>query len=830
MRHDRLHHPVLRFPILLFVLMTILLQFPGARDLVRLPYSGIETLNLVVQNVDPKSPNASTQIRRGDEIIAVAGEPVRNYNHFRYLVSRNAQFADQEYVVARGADTLAVNVVYAPVPSSIVHRRFGHTLVGFTFLLTGLLVLLRRADSTGILFALNCTALCYLLSNRALFPSPVLQLAGELFDDAVILFFPALFLHFFLVFPERARSAAGARPFRRALTVYALPILLYLATCILAVRKFYLLPSPGGALASILAVSTIYTVCYLAASLVVFVRSYRSSTVGQKEKLRIAIAGTIVGILPFLAVIVWRQIMPGTYTLWEFLSTLALVFVSTSFAYAILKHGAIELNIVVRRSIVYAFLTGVIVAAYYGLVRFLGDYFTSEFNLRPAYFSVIAVLVLAVIFAPARQLVQGIVDRLFFRGDYDYRREVVEFNRELSRTVKKSDILECFSEKMRTLLKSTFVAYYGRADGSAELRLTGSEPRRPGFPEVFPKDSLLGRYLSRFGKPLMIEYLDQGWGRRHLDAPSRAFLRATRAAVCLPVGSGESPRGLIVLGPKRSGLLYTQMDSELLETFAEHLGLVLENAELHEASIEQERLKNEVLLAREIQLSLLPKDPPRHARIALAGKMESSVEVGGDYFDYFELAENRIGLAIGDVSGKGVPAAMLVASLQAVFKNLALRDKMNPAQVIAELNKYLCDNAKVGQYATFFYGIVEPDRSTFAFCNAGHCPALLIKDRYVDRLIEGGMILGVDSARPYQEGRVRLDAGDVLCLYTDGVSEQLSADGSQFGEERLIEFLRANRNLPLAALQDSLFATVVAFGSGRQHDDISVIIARCTNA
>ncbi len=106
------------------------------------------------------------------------------------------------------------------------------------------------------------------------------------------------------------------------------------------------------------------------------------------------------------------------------------------------------------------------------------------------------------------------------------------------------------------------------------------------------------------------------------------------------------------------------------------------------------------MLAREIQLNLLPNTAPKHDKLELHGKMESSVEVGGDYYDFFEISPHRIGVAIGDVSGKGVPAAMLVSSLQAVFKNLARRDKMNPAQVIEELNRYLCDNAKSGQYAT----------------------------------------------------------------------------------------------------------------------------------
>jgi sigma-B regulation protein RsbU (phosphoserine phosphatase) len=272
--------------------------------------------------------------------------------------------------------------------------------------------------------------------------------------------------------------------------------------------------------------------------------------------------------------------------------------------------------------------------------------------------------------------------------------------------------------------------------------------------------------------------------------------------------------------------LYNQTDAELLETFSEHLGLVLENAALHEASIEQERLKNEVLLAREIQLNLLPQAPPRHPSLELFGQMVSSVEVGGDYFDYFEIDPGRIGMVIGDVSGKGVPAAMLMSSLQAVFKNVAVRDKMEPGDVIAELNDYLCGNAKTEQFATFFYGILDLNTATFTFCNAGHCPAMVIKRDYVDRLGEGGMILGIRPEWPYREGTVRIDPGDLLCLYTDGVTEQKNEQGAEFGETKLIEFLRANENLPIMTLQESLFASVLAFGNGHQQDDITNVIAR----
>jgi sigma-B regulation protein RsbU (phosphoserine phosphatase) len=259
------------------------------------------------------------------------------------------------------------------------------------------------------------------------------------------------------------------------------------------------------------------------------------------------------------------------------------------------------------------------------------------------------------------------------------------------------------------------------------------------------------------------------------------------------------------------------------------VGLVIENADLIQSSLEKERLKNEVMLARDIQQALLPETPPRMRDIEIRGHMVSSTEVGGDYFDYFALDDDRVVVAIGDVSGKGIPAAMLMASLQAVFKNRASKGDLPPGELNRELNEFLVGHAKPGQFATFFCGVLDVARATLTFSSAGQCPALLATDGFVDRLANGGMVLGAHGTQQYVEGTVAFRPGDLLLLYTDGIIEQRSPGGDLFGEERLVDFLRANRNLPPDALQNALLEAVLAFGQGHQEDDItSVIVLRKT--
>ncbi len=814
----------LRISLLLFIIAILVLEFPGARDFVSIPYSGIETRSLIVQNLRDTSPNAGKDIRFGDQVYAIEGVRVRNFNHYRYLIHLNQDFSSRRYTLLRDGEPVEVAIEYTAVPSWKVSKKFAFLLVALTFLLVGAIVYIRRSDILGGLFSLNCTIIAFFLTDRPVVASPALQLFGELFHDFAILMFPALFLNFFLVFPDRFHSG-GRIGLRWLPLLYTPPILIFLIDCYFVVSHFLLVPGSEQAAKAIIAVSTLYLAGYLVASLVIFIRNYLSSPSAQKQRLRIVIAGTVAGIVPFLATLVWRQISPGDATVWEAASAVCLAFISISFGYAILKHGAIELNIVVRKSLVYALLTGAVIAAYYMLVNVLGDFFAHEFNLGGSAFSVFAIFALFILFAPARDRVQRFVDRIFYRGDYVYKEEIFEFNRQLSSKLGRQDILECFFERVEKLLKSSYIAIYTKT-APRTFSLEKSTGNPPELPTSFPVESFLGRYFSRYRKPLMVEYLDRSWERRNVDKESKDFLATTQAAVCLPIASQKASLGLVLLGAKRSGLPYSRADAELLETFAEHFGVVLENASLQEAAIEQERLKSEVLLARDIQLSLLPKAPPKHRSVDIVGKMLSSREVGGDYFDYFHLDEDRIALAIGDVSGKGIPAAMLMFSIQAVFKNMALKEKLSPGELTSELNRYLCENAESGQFATFFYGSLDLRDSIFRYSNAGQCPALLVREAYADRLGEGGMMLGVEKHADYQEGSVRIEPGDLLCLYTDGIIEQKSSEDEDFGEKRLIEFLQVNRFSPAARLQEALFKEVVSFGSGRQNDDITTVIAQ----
>ncbi|MDH3198864.1 MAG: SpoIIE family protein phosphatase [Candidatus Krumholzibacteria bacterium] len=804
------------------VLSVVVLEYPGMRELLRAPYSGIQTQNLVVRHVRADGPNGASDVRAGDEVIAVDGVRLRNRLHYGYVVAHNAAFAPQTYTILRAGERRHVRVAYDRIPAFFFYRRLAFLVVAFAFLAVGLWVYLRRPDRLGSLFAANCAILASFLTDRPSPASPALQLSGELVNEALVLFFPAVLVHFFRVFPHRQDAARRAR---RTALLYAVPTVLFTVDAVLIVRRFGFLSVDAGVISALIAVSTVYFGAYVLGSLALFLRNYRLAPRAQKQKLRVVGAGTLAGFVPFLGAMIAPAFTPGLDVRLESAAVVCLGFVPLTFAYAILKHGAIELNLVVRKSLVYGFLTGCIIAGYYAVVNVISDFMVAQLGLAHFVWMPLTILFLALMFAPARERIQNVVDRLFYRGEYVYRQEVVDLNRQLARRLTREEILAYFVERVEALLKPSFIAVYTYSTPERTLVMERAEGAPPELPQRFGLDSFLGRYFTRYRAPLLVEYLDPAWERRRMDDASRALLALPSLAICVPVAAPDAMVALVLLGEKHSGLLYRRADAELLETFAEQLALVLQNADLLSASLEQERLKREVMLARDIQLSLLPAAAPSVPGLELHGIMVSSNEVGGDYYDYFPLDEHRLAVAIGDVSGKGIPAAMLMASLRAVFKNAALTTQLGPAELNATLSNFLHDNAKPEQFATFFYGIFDARNATFTFSNAGQCPALLVRPGFVDRLGTGGLLLGVQEGQLYKEGCVRLESGDLVLLYTDGVIEQRNAAGNEYGETRLVEFLAANKNLPLCDLQQGLLQDVLAFGEGLQHDDITSVIA-----
>lgn len=241
----------------------------------------------------------------------------------------------------------------------------------------------------------------------------------------------------------------------------------------------------------------------------------------------------------------------------------------------------------------------------------------------------------------------------------------------------------------------------------------------------------------------------------------------------------------------------------------------------------KESLERELQIARDVQQELLPRRPPAVPGLELAGVCRPAIGVGGDYYDFIVLGEGRLGLAIGDISGKGVPAALLMAGLHTSVRSLSLPG-VGPAELNTRLNGVLFNSSSSARYATFLYGSYDSATRAFRYSNAGHHPPLLLCGDEASRLdSRGGLPIGMFENANYSEAERRLEPGDLLALFTDGVVEAPDPDGEEYGEARLIELLRDHRRQPLARIVDAAMADLDRWVDGAvAHDDVTIVLAR----
>lgn len=317
-------------------------------------------------------------------------------------------------------------------------------------------------------------------------------------------------------------------------------------------------------------------------------------------------------------------------------------------------------------------------------------------------------------------------------------------------------------------------------------------------------------------------------------------LAAAGGVVLIPITSQEVVRGVVLLGEKITKGEFGQEEIEFASTLANTAMISLENARLFRETIEKQRLEEELAIAREIQQRLLPKAAPKLTGYEIAAINIPTHQVGGDYFDYFPIDSNRYLLTIADVSGKGIPAAIIMSNLQATLHAL-MTAEVPIEQIVARINNFVYANTTADKFITCFIAVLDAARNTLTYVNAGHNPPYFFNENGAAnggfRLLDkGGLLLGMFPGARYEAETIALQNGDWVLMYTDGVSEAKNASDEDFSEHRIETVIRerlAAKDSSAAAMLDAITSAVRRFTAGEpQSDDITLLSLhyRQTNA
>ena len=296
-----------------------------------------------------------------------------------------------------------------------------------------------------------------------------------------------------------------------------------------------------------------------------------------------------------------------------------------------------------------------------------------------------------------------------------------------------------------------------------------------------------------------------------------------KSVLSVPLELKGSLIGIINLFNKISGD-FTSEDARLVAIIGAQCSQVIENARLYAEEVKLKRLEEDLRHANAIQQMLLPGDPPKIPGLRLAGVSHPARDVGGDYYDFIELGNNRWGIAVGDVSGKGMPAALTMANLQAAVRGFA-NTSTSASQCVSAVNKLLGSSTNSKTFVTLFYAVYDSNLRTLTYSNAGHNPPFRFRaDGSMQTLEAGGLLAGAFEWSKYDEETITLEPNECLMMFTDGVTEAANPEDDQFGEERLEASIRRHPGLPAEMLIEKVLADVLAFqGTAPVADDITLV-------
>ena len=401
------------------------------------------------------------------------------------------------------------------------------------------------------------------------------------------------------------------------------------------------------------------------------------------------------------------------------------------------------------------------------------------------------------------------------------REVLLEISKTLSAPLDQDEVVEAIFRSLRQVVQYDAAVIHLVQRGTQRL-----EPvREVGYPEgsqeafrLMVGDGIVG-WVAKTGEPLIVP--DVRRERRYVNSRS-----TTRSEVAAPMVLEGRTIGVFNLESDRVDA-YHEGHLQLLGMFAAQAAVALERVRLTRELLERRRLEKELAIAREIQASFLPKRAPEVPGFELAGATQPHDEVGGDYYDFIRVSDTRIGIAIADVSGKGIPAALIMAGFR--MSLLAeIRNEFAMRAVMRKVNTLLHESTERDKFVTVFYGVLDFKNRMLDFSNAGHNPPLLLRaGGSLEYLLEGGVALGVLPDARYEERPVAIGPGDVLLLYTDGISEAEAPSGEQFGTRRLEQCLKRLAGGSANEILKGVVDEVTAWAGERgPSDDLTLVVLK----
>jgi phosphoserine phosphatase RsbU/P len=860
--------PIFRYAFLTFLFaITIAYEVPYLHDVLRdetrsVPFFAMEVASNRVNLVTREAVQAG--IRQGDEVLSIDGRPYNGAGDWGHALVDEA-VGGNVTVVLRSSDpsypgertiVLPVKAVRAD-PWQVAGEVTLYFLLPAVCVLLGFWVALQRPHDpmAWLLLALMLTFPHVFESYETQAWPPGWREAAMFYHASLRAMLPVAMFLFGRFFPEPFPSGRFLDKFWKLQQwVLAVPFALYAMIgaieSVLDLGSYRSAALLGRAVHPLDGVMQVFAYLLIGSFFAAMGAKYGiSRSPDARRRLRIlywgATAAWTPGLLVTLYALVQGKSVADVFPQWVILLALVpLILFPLTLAYVIVVQKAMGVGVALRQGLQYALArNGVralqilsVIAMAFAAVEILSD--PTHGRLLKVAVILLGIIVVLRIRSLADRL-RAWIDRRFFREAYDAEHVLSELSEQVRAMVEPKSLLETVAARISETLHVPQVA----------VLLGGGGLYRPafamGFADLsdvsFPPSAGMAKALHKQREPARVFLNDRdSWLYRDTDVTDeeRGKLARLHSELLLPLAVRDKLLDFISLGPKKSEEPYTGSDVRLLKSVAAQTGLALENAnlmrEIADEVAQRERLNREVEIAREVQERLFPQTLPAIAGLDYAGQCRPALGVGGDYYDVLALPQGHLGVAVGDVSGKGIAAALMMASLQASLRGEATRAPENLAVAISNINRLVYEASSANRYATFFYGQYDPVTRRFDYVNAGHNPPMLFHSANgqwtITRLDVGGTVVGLLETFPYEQGSVALAPGDLLVAFTDGISEAMNVADDEWGEDHMMKTIEGCNGLPAQEIMQRVFTAADAFVSGaKQHDDMTLVVLRVLN-
>jgi sigma-B regulation protein RsbU (phosphoserine phosphatase) len=557
-------------------------------------------------------------------------------------------------------------------------------------------------------------------------------------------------------------------------------------------------------------------ILFVVGALIIFIRSFlKIKSSDLKEPLRVLVIGMIIGLTGLVyyyfvfSLFIAKMGLNPLYRL----PTMLVLAIPITFGYSIYKYRILDTEFFVKRGIVFTLATGITITAYLIAINLLDTLFDYYQFRNKQLITVLTIILVIFSFSYITKLIKSFVDKRFYKSRYNYRKSLLDFSSELCCL----NSIEEVTSQLNTTLRATM--------GIKNLEIWIKDNNGP-INEI--RDSL---YLYLYQNDRNPKFLfDVNLLEEKVPEEYNQYIKEKGIVLSLPVLIKDTLIGSINLGEKPENSPYTEEDIDLLKTICSNISIVYENSRLRLEEIKKNKIEEELKVAKNIQEGLLPNTNFNFDRLEISCSSQPARIIGGDFYDVIKLDDDKVLVVIADVSGKGLPAALYMAKVQALIR-FASKIFKTPKEIISEVNKQVYDKFEKKSFVTVSLGMFDLKTNKVRFIRAGHNPAIFARNGSIELLNTRGIGLGLDRNdlfnKNLDEYEIQLDKESLLLFYTDGLNEAMNAHKEEFGMERLINIVKQNKGLRPAEISNNLSEEVRNFvHNAEQHDDITLVVVK----